>query len=84
MIKYNLKENIETQKNLMGQNIPVNTETDTDAMPVITITNYFKKTNTLPNGFKVMVLDYHLMSYYAFRRDCYYDPKFLRKLKFYR
>ena len=68
----------------MGQNIPVNTETDTEEVKEKNITNYFKKTNTLPNGFK---RDYGvgLSSDYIMHLevDCYYDPKFLRrKLKF--
>ena len=79
------EENVETQKNLMGQNIPVNTETDTEEVKEKNITNYFKKTNTLPNGFKrdygVGISSYDYIMHLEV--DCYYDPKFLRrKLKF--
>jgi len=70
------------QKNLMGQeesNVENVDEGDKS------VTNYFKKTNTLPNGFKrdygvgLSSHDYIL----HLDVDCYYNPKVLRrKLKF--
>ena len=79
------EENVETQKNLMSENVPVNTETDIEEVKEKNITNYFKKTNTLPNGFKrdygVGISSYDYIMHLEV--DCYYDPKFLRrKLKF--
>ena len=79
------EENVETQKNLMSENVPVNTDTDIEEVKEKNITNYFKKTNTLPNGFKrdygVGISSYDYIMHLEV--DCYYDPKFLRrKLKF--
>ena len=79
------EENIDTQKNLMGEVMPVVPNTDNESIKEKNITNYFKKTNSLPNGFK---RDYGVgLSSYDYIMhldvDCYYDPKFLRrKLKF--
>ena len=78
------EENIDTQKNLMGEVMPV-VNTDSTEIKEKNITAYFKKTNSLPNGFK---RDYGVgLSSYDYILhldvDCYYDPKVIRrKLKF--
>ena len=78
------EENIDTQKNLMGEVMPV-VSTDITDIKEKNITAYFKKTNSLPNGFKrdygvgLSSHDYIL----HLDVDCYYDPKVIRrKLKF--